>query len=307
MENKSLFDDACVLNITFKSFGTSRKLKDDQYEVEANKKKTRATKNILQGKELKAIKDCDTETRDWIKQRTIPTGFKAGLDAVKLSMVPQVNDYLTAQAEKRMDLVRLFADSLPDLKFRDSLAKEDGGLEQLYDEKDYPTSSQAMIEYWRLEWSFSEIMAAGKLKSISASLYEAEREKAQLIWSQAIEDGQALLRGQWAKIIDHMSECLAPSPEGKKKVFRDSLVTNAIEFLQTFDCRNVGDSQELKDQLNAMTQALQGVTADDLRKNETVKARVLATTEKIKSELSAMVTDKPGRKISLESDEWGSL
>ena len=63
-EQKSIFDNAVLLSLELRVFGTSRKLDNSEYDVDASKEKTRASKGILKSKELKAIAQFDADSRN---------------------------------------------------------------------------------------------------------------------------------------------------------------------------------------------------------------------------------------------------
>lgn len=303
---KSLFDEAVLLSLELRSFGTSRKLGDEEYKADAAKEKTRASKGILQSAELKAIRQYDAITRKLVSMYTLPSQFRAGLYVLPLKALEKVDSILIDRIDGRNALVDAFCRKYPDLKWSDSLPADQGGLGSCYHEKDYP-DVERVRESFEMKYSYTEFTAPGKLKAFSKALYDRESEKARETWKNAIEEGQALLRGAFAALVEHMRERLSGLEDGKPKKFKDTIVSNVLAYLDTFDARNIAGDAELQSLVKQMADTLQGVTPADLRKSDTVRARVAATTETIKTALDTMIVNKPGRKIDLQSDEWGDL
>jgi len=301
-EGQSLFSQAVLLNLRVTCFGTRRVLDDSQYEVDAAKEKTSAAKQICRSEELRAIKKYQAGVRKWVADRTIP-GYE-GLQAVKLSAIPAFEDYFRAAVPYFEMLVDRFIYAYPTLKYRDSLSKDAGGLGALYDERDYPDVDKVRAAF-SIQHGYVELGAAGSLRSISSELYEREEQKIKAQFVNALEEGQALIRGQFASLVFHVNERLTPNADGKPKVFRDSLVSNIKEFAQTFSLRNYGDG-ELEALVNQLAESMEGVSPSDLRSKDVTRAKVQAVTQSIKDKLDGMLVDRPGRRINLD-DELGGL
>jgi hypothetical protein len=296
---KGLFDSAVLLSLELKSFGTSRKLKDSEFDVDASRDKCGANKKLLKSDELKAITRHDAETRQRIALYTLPSQFRSGLYLLPLASIEAVDKILRESIDKRADLVSIFCSKYDTIRWQDSQAADAGGLGGLFKESDYPAVSDVRSAF-SMSYSYTEFSAPGKLKSISSELFEREQAKAQSCWKNAIEEGQALLRGAFASLIDHMADRLRPAADGKPKIYRDTLISNVVDFLNTFDSRNLAGDEELARLVKETASMLSGVTPADLRKSETIRARVQAGVESIKTNLAGMVADKPARAITFE-------
>jgi hypothetical protein len=291
--------------LSFTVLGSSRKLDASQYTTDAAKDKTRASKQICKSEELDAIKSLDGEIRAWIKGRTIPSGVRKGLDALRIKAVPDVEVYLGEMAARRKNLVEVFAAKYVSLKWRDKLPASEGGLGSLYSDRDYVPEGEVCGSF-EMSWNYLEFSAPGSLKTISSELFERADQECQAIFKNAIEEGKALIRGEFLGIVEHLRERLAPEPDGTKKKFKKTLVSNAIEFLQTFSSRNYGDA-ELESLVKQTADMLSGVTPEDLRNSDTVRARVQAGAESIKGQLDSLLTDAGQRKIDFSDDTWGDI
>lgn len=297
MSESNFWDKAVLLNVVFKSFGVSRKLSDGQYQVDADKSKTKATKKICQSDELRAIGKHDGETRKLIACFSLPASqFKAGLYAVKIQAIDTIDAKLVSRQLERAGLVQEFLLKYPALIDRDKLPAVDGGLGSLFDSDDYPCEAEVR-EAFSLEYTYSEISAPGKLSSISKAMYDREKDKAAEMWRNVLEDGKALLRARMLGIVQHISERLSGSEDGKKKIFKDSLIGNALDFLNNFDFQDMAGDSELRVIVDQMAAALKGVTPADLRKDDALKDATAKAFDGIKQSLDAMMAIKPQRKI----------
>ncbi len=305
-ETKSIFDQAVLLSLELKSFGTSRKLADTEYEADAAKDKTRASKRLLDSKELKEIRKYDGETRRLISAVTLPSQFRAGLYLLPIASLERIDEQLRERQLERANLVDVLCQALPTIKYTDALPADQGGLGSLYNEADYPTAS-ALRDAFSMAYNYTEFSAPGRLKSLSMAIYEREKEKAGEIWKSALEEGKALLRAQFLSLVEHMQDRLTPGPDGKAKKFKGSLVGNLQEFLDNFSARNLCDDDALASLVEQAAKTLKGVSPDDLRSSETVKARVTAGMDTIKASLDSLVGAAPVRAINLNSDEWGDI
>jgi hypothetical protein len=303
-EGKGLFDAAVLLSLELRVFGTSRKLASAEYQVDADKSKTGASKRLLKSDELKAILQFDAETRRIISYYTLPSQFRSGLYVLPLASIEKVDALLVERGATRSNLVEVFAAKYPDLQYLDSLPAESGGLGAVYDSSDYPSVDEVR-DAFTMTHSYTEVSAPGKLKGISMAIYEREKAKAADCWKSAIEQGEELLIGAYSGLLTHMRDRLTPGADGKCKVFRDTLVGNLKTFLDTFDARNLSQNDMLAQMVKDMSAALDGVSPKDLRDNGTIRARVTATADSIKAKLDTMLVDKPGRKINFNDESAG--
>ena len=83
--------------------------------------------------------------------------------------------------------------------------------------------------------------------------------------AQASSEIQQVLRETMAGLVQHMAERLQTSEDGKPLRFKNSTVSNLVEFLANFEFRNVTDDTELQNLVAQARQMLQGVDAEDLR------------------------------------------
>src|SRR5439155_7326242 len=113
-----------------------------------------------------------------------------------------------------------------------------------------------------------------QLKGISREVWEQEREKAALRMAEASAEIQVVLRESMAKLVQHMADRLKEGPDGKPLRFKETTVSNLVEFLANFEFRNVTDDSDLQSLVAQARELLHGVNADDLRTTGDLRTRV---------------------------------
>lgn len=104
------------------------------------------------------------------------------------------------------------------------------------------------------------------------------------------------------ELVKHMRDRLKDGPEGKPLRFKETTVSNLVDFLGTFDFRNVTDDAELKGLVEKAREMLVGVSADDLRTTSGVRAKVQQGMADLAAELDTMIVKKPGRKFRFNEE-----
>jgi hypothetical protein len=145
-----------------------------------------------------------------------------------------------------------------------------------------------------MRWSYFTFQTPEKLKSISASLFQQEQEKAATTWKEATDEVRQALRAGFGELVAHMTDRLTGD-----KIFRNSLVENFADFLETFQARNITNDEELQSLVGKARQMLDGVNPDDLRKQEGLKDTIAAGMGKINSQLDSMIVNRPKRKLEV--------
>lgn len=298
-EQTNIFDNAVLLSVEIKSFGTSRKLSQNEYDVDASKEKTRASKKILECDEIKAIRKFDGETRQIIMARSVPSQFRAGTYLIKLSGIQALDEILTIRKDERQALVELFCNRYEQIRYTDSLPADQGGLGGCFRHEDYPAVDKVR-ESFQMTYHYTEMSAPGRLRDFSVELFRREQEKAAEIWRNAVEEGKTLLREQFNGILSHLLDRLTPNVDGTRKVFRDSLVENAVDFLNNLESRDLSNDTELLSLADEMKQAFQNITPNDLRKSDSAKNAITETANRIKVQVDSLLVTAPTRRIELD-------
>ena len=295
-----LTDRAVLLHLTITSWGVDRRLQEHQYQVDANKRMTRARKKLLQSSELDAVHSLDNAARDWVAAKSLPSPLRQGVYLQPLANLEEVDAYILDYCRRRRNLVELFLSAYPG-----RIEEARGELRSLFDARNYPPVP-ALRSRFTVSHSYLEAPTApGSLRSISAYLFHREQEKARESWEAALEEARSLLRSQMAELVQHLVERLQPGADGKPKVFLDSLVRGMEEWLSDFSARNLAQDGELSSLVERARELLQpagepAVSAQTLRSDEGMRSYLRGQFEQVQERIAQLVMERPSRRIRLE-------
>jgi N-acetylglutamate synthase/N-acetylornithine aminotransferase len=102
---------------------------------------------------------------------------------------------------------------------------------------------------------------------------------------------------EFARLVSHLTERLSNDGDGERKVFRDSVVTNLMEFFQRFRHLNVRSNVQLDELVEQAQRVVQGVAAQELRDNEGLRQHVATQLAGVQSVLDGMLVDRPRRSL----------
>jgi len=274
--------------------GNTRKVSNSQVEVDTDKSLIRVSKHLLDSKELRSIANFDGEVRRYLYDTCLP--FEAGIHLCPLALLERMEGKLREFAAHRKELVKEFLAAYPAL-CQDAAKR----LRSLYNPADYPPA-EYVEDQFSFIWQYISFGVPEQLREISTKIWQDEREKAAEMMAEAGREIQQVLRTAMAELVKHMRDRLKDGPDGKALRFKESTVSNLVEFLGTFDFRNVTDDAELKVLVDKARTMLAGVNADDLRTTAGLRAQVQQGMADLAAELDNMIVKKPGRKFRFNED-----
>src|ERR1700688_1877116 len=260
------------IKMRLSTMGNTRKVSTSQIEADADKDLLRVSKHLLDSAELKAIGRFDGEIRRFLYNICLP--FEIGIHLLPIAALETVEDRMRKFAEDRQVLVTAFLSVYPGL-CQDAAKR----LRGLYNPADYPPIDEVAREFG-LSWQY-----------VSFGVPEASSEI------------QQVLRQSMADLVAHMAERLKDGADGKPLKFKQSTVSNLVEFLSNFSFRNVTDDLQLQDLVGRARDLLQGVAADDLRTSGDMRTRVRQGMAALAADLDGMLVKSGGRKMRLAEEE----
>lgn len=291
---RRLFSRAVAIVLNLSQIGTSRKKSTALVDTkDADPRRVRVTASIMQSKTIDAIAAHLNETRREVAARSTPSVmFRAGVYLLPIDLITEVDEYLIDRRDKLAEMVRTLEAEYDAIK-ADAQAK----LGAMFRATDYPPVED-LAGTIGISWAYIAVDAPATLAEVSKSIMRREQEKAAATWRDALEEASAVLRAGFSELVSHMVEKLEPGDDGKRRIFRDSLVGNVREFLRTFPSRNLADDQGLAELAAEASNILAGVDAQSLRDNETLRDQVARGMATIKARLDEAVTDAPQRRYS---------
>lgn len=161
-------------------------------------------------------------------------------------------------------------------------------LGDLFNRDEYPTSDQLTTKFgFRL--SYIPLPDAGDFRvdignEAKAELEEHYRDYYTRQLGNAMND-------VWSRLhtaLTRMSERLAVNSDGKKQVFRDSLVGNVLDMVELLDVCNVTGDVQMTALKNKLSDAMYGVTADVLREDAHTRTETKRAVDQIISALPSL-------------------
>lgn len=297
--NVAIFQKCSGLRLSLPSLGNSRKAPIQLATLPegTNPALMGLKKTLLVCPELDAIKTFQGEVKAWVMARSMPSYFAAGIYLVGNGEIETVNSYLAAAVEKlNSELVPAFVRAYP-AAVEAARAALTGGL---FNPRDYPTV-ESLPRRFKIEYDW---LVFGTPETLPDSIRAAEAKKLEQRWQEASGEIIQALRVGCLELLRHATDKLTPGEDGKKRVYRDTLITNIQDFLSTFSARNIlGDSD-----LAAVVERVKNVMANvdspqDLRDSPKLAALVSGQFQKIAAELDGMIQTAPGRRFSLDDGE----
>jgi hypothetical protein len=166
-------------------------------------------------------------------------------------------------------------------------------LGSLYNPADYPES---LVGLFDVAWDFPNVEAPEYLAQLNPALYEEECARVSARFEEAVKLAEQAFLDEFAKLVRHLCERLS-SDGGEPKVFRNTAVSNLVEFFEKFRDLNVRSNPELDALVVQAQRAVRGKTPDELRESGAVRTAVAAQLSQVQTALDAMLVDRPRRRI----------
>ena len=309
--NKHPLADSCiVLSWTQHKMGINRKASADDIEISdtagvgrldgatltpEEKKKAKdsisTVVKLFSCEEYKKIVSLDGEISRWLKTRSHSSKIlKGGMGFVPLDAVKEVREKYEFYMETRKVYVNEFIN-----KYEEIVAE--ALKNPLVQEKDFPSKGDVGKLFWA-SYQMTAFSSPTVLKKVSPEMFEQEQSRIAGAMDDAVGEIIAMVRGQFASMLDSMIEKLAMDPEtGKKKSFKDSSITGFKDFLDSFNTMNVAGDEELAALVAKAKMVMDTTNADELRTNVGMRNVVSKSFDKIKAQMSTLITNKPIRAI----------
>lgn len=251
-------------------------------EVDAAKSaKTRAGnyhKHLLAGcTALEAVQKYAANARLWNITQTLPWS-DSGPRLVVMSNFMRYKPKLDEHKENFDRLKNNFLSVYPTM-----ISAAAFQLGDLFNRDEYPSVDEIAHKF-RFSYSFSPVPTAGDFR-----VDIAEQAKAELVqhYEQAFQARMnTAMRDLWTRLHDclkHMSERLANNPDGTRKLFHKTLITNAAELVDLLSYMNVTKDPLLESARRQLADALLGLDADVIKETDTVRANVKTKVDDILS------------------------
>lgn len=260
--NASVLDKSVMLQVEFGRFGNRRTAALDAVEVNADKGMLTLSKRLLQSDEFDAIVSHDRETRRILRNLSLPFPIRDGAVLVPIPMMDQVQVRLSDRKAGREVLVEAFLAVYP-AKLQEVAAE----LRDLYEPTDYP-SVEVVRERFSMDWQWLDYAVPGKLKALNLHVFEAEKAKLEAKVTEVTGEILQAMRASALGLLEGLHRAISPADDGKRKVFQKAVLTNLLDFVNTFDVRNIAGDADLAAIMADTRALLDGVDPAMLKKTE---------------------------------------
>jgi hypothetical protein len=291
----SLFDNACLIALKLGKPGTTRKIKEGIHglkdatgnapRLDGDADYIRVSKQLYDFPELTAVGKYDTEIRSYIYRVCLPSLSIEGVYVAAYTQIDEIVQTLETMREVRRDL----ADKACAV-FEDRVEEARGPLGPNWDRTDYPSLEDFASEF-EMVWKIITLGVPEKLKEVAPHIYEQEKEKEHQQVQDMASGVSDRLRATFRTHIDSMILRLDGERDGgKPRIFRNSLVENAVAFLQQYKraFADLVDDAELSRLIDLALDVLTEVSPDDLRQSKELRENVVAGLREIQESLDAM-------------------
>jgi len=281
-----LSSSALIVNLSL-SVWTGRKLdKRVSEEVDQqNSTKTRAGnyhKNLLAGSsKLTEITKIANAIRSWMYGVTQPWGDN-GDRVLNMAHFMEFKDRLTDYEQQFSTAVNNFLNDYDTL-----VAAAAFQLGDLFNREDYPTREHIESKFG-MRYSMTPLPQAGDFRvDIGEEGLKELQSQYEAVLQQRVTGA---MTEAWERLHDcltRMSERLTDDTdsngESKRKIFRDSLVDNAVEICGLLKSFNITNDTRLDEMRKQLEDAMRGVDADSLRDSDSLREQTKRKVDNILS------------------------
>jgi hypothetical protein len=268
----SIASSAVLIDLNI-SVWTARKLdKNVSKEIDINKNTTikagNYNKHILAGSDqLEKITKLAGEIREWHGRQTLPWS-DTGTRLLPMSNFFDYKQQLGVYEAEFQSRINTFIYEYPNIILGMAFK-----LGKLFDRSEYPETDKIAHKF-NLKYT---IMPVPETKDFRVDIADDIRNEMQQEYQKAYEGRvEAAMSDAWSRLhntLEHMVDRLSGDD---KKIFRNSLVDNALELTNLLTKLNVTKDPKLEQARQALEKSLVGVSADDLRDSQGARNVVLS-------------------------------
>jgi len=245
---------------------TARKLdKNASKEVKVSKgaysdDAARVNKNLLAGmNNLKRVTDFVALTRNDFYRLTLPWS-DSGQRLVPMMQFFELKQWINDREATFNQLVSEFLRDYPTL-----ISAQAFQLGALFDRNEFPDVEEIASKF-RFKVGFLPLPSTGDFRIDAPNEVVADMQKEyEAMYKERIEQVNQDLWNRLHETLRHMSDRLGYDTTGKAKIFRDSMVDNAVELCDMLKRLNVTNDPKLEKARAGLESALLGVDAGEIR------------------------------------------
>jgi hypothetical protein len=273
----SIASSAVLIDLNL-SVWTARKLdRNVSKEIDIrNRTTTKAgnyNKHILAGSDqLDAINKLASEIREWHGRQTLPwsdTGTRLLPMTNFFDYKQQLGEYELLFKERVDRFIYEYPNIITVMAYK---------LGDLFDVSEYPEASKIASKF-NIRYT---IMPVPETNDFRVDVEDDIRAEMKREYEKAYEGRvEVAMSDAWSRLHTTLERMVERLSGDDKKIFRDSLVTNALDLTSLLTKLNVTNDPKLEQARQSLERSLVGVTPDELRESKGARDEVVARVNQI--------------------------
>ena len=292
-----VFDNLVLISVDTEQFGRFRKADKTKITTGADIARIGATKRLGDSSEMQAVCAKFREVGCYMRTKTFPLSdvLKSGVYGCPVARVKDVHTRLVGFQSELEPL-------LADLKaaWADIISADQVALGDQFRASDYPTADEA-AESYVIKWRWLDIKAPTVLATVDPAVFAEAKAQVESLASETVEAIRGMQVRALSEILSRLTEKMTGRAKGvdaSEKIFRNSVLTEALDFFSEFEAMNVTNFGELS-RLAAKAKAIvKGADPDLLRDEEQVKAQFVQAVDAIVEQLDVMLIPVGKRRLA---------
>lgn len=284
-----------AVRVSLSGLGTHKTLTPEQKSTaadpfDASGQFLAASKKLLDNKHpaFRAVTGVRGRIIQFWKGMTLPYA-EPGVRLIRLDQIDLFNSRMNELREELDEAVEQL-----DRHYGELQSMAQSRLGRLFNPQDYPPSLRNLFT---VDWDYPSVEPPSYLQQVSPELYEQECRRVAARFDEALQLTEQAFCDELSQLIVHLNERLTGAVDGKPKVFRDSAVTNLVEFFARFRNLNVRSNEQLDELVSQTQQIVQGIEPQALRDNRVLRQTVAAELAELRTSLDTLLVDRPRRNI----------
>ena len=255
-----------------------------------------ATKKLIDPKYISPVRAVQRRAKKMLRSMALPSYGTFGESSylVPNGLARIVNDKLNAFADE----LRVEATKLATVHYRKAIEEQKAKLGPHFKQSDY-VEPRDVIAAFSIEWRFVSFKSPENLETIDHALAEEADRKYQAQLSDAYDEVVTGLRTAALEIVADLADRLGKDETGKPRVIRSTALDAIREFGEMLPKRNVGGDDKLAKAIDKLVKRASGLTAEQLRDDESLRNGLAAAVDETKKTLAGLVKSGPRRGIRL--------
>lgn len=276
----SIASSSMLVNINL-SVWSGRKLDREVSEEVDQAKSTKAragnyNKNLFAGvSELDAVRQVAGKIRNWHQAMTLPWS-DGGERLLTMANFLDYKRQLSLFEQEFNDAVQLFCG-----KYTSLISAQAFTMGALFKRDEYPDPA-VIADKFSMRYTFSPVPEVGDWRvEADENLKQELSRQYEQVYKDRLGDITTDLWHRLHGCLKHMSDRLDDAPDGSKKIFRDTLITNAVELCGLLSKLNVTGDPNLEQARKQLEAAIAGVDPADLRKQDGARKEIKSQVDDI--------------------------